>query len=66
MTCGMNALTVGLMARAKSARKPERGNFETLPSGAVRVRVYAGIDPLTGQPAPLPEEDCPSRTGCPG
>jgi integrase/DNA-binding transcriptional regulator YhcF (GntR family) len=37
------------MARAKSARKPERGNFETLPSGAVRVRVYAGIDPLTGR-----------------
>jgi hypothetical protein len=37
------------MARAKTPRKPERGNFETLASGAIRVRVYAGIDPLTGR-----------------
>lgn len=49
MTCGMSRLTVEGMARAKTPRKPERGNFETLASGAIRVRVYAGIDPLTGR-----------------
>jgi integrase len=26
-----------------------RGAIDTLPSGALRVRVYAGIDPLTRQ-----------------
>lgn len=31
-------------------RVRERGNSETLPSGAVRVRVYAGIDPVTKRP----------------
>lgn len=38
------------MARAKTVKKPQRGNFEVLASGAVRVRVYAGVDPLTGRP----------------
>jgi integrase len=37
------------MAPAKTVRKPERGNFEVLRSGAVRVRVYAGKDPVTGR-----------------
>ena len=26
-----------------------RGNIETLASGALRVRVYAGVDPFTGE-----------------
>jgi integrase len=26
-----------------------RGGIDTLPSGACRVRVYAGVDPLTGK-----------------
>ncbi|NLT54989.1 MAG: tyrosine-type recombinase/integrase [Actinomycetales bacterium] len=35
------------MAAASKARKRARGEIETLPSGALRVRVYAGIDPVT-------------------
>src|SRR3954449_12751229 len=27
-------------------RKRQRGEIETLPSGSMRVRVYAGIDPI--------------------
>src|SRR4051812_34809880 len=34
------------MARAARPRKRQRGAIDTLPSGALRVRVYAGIDPL--------------------
>lgn len=30
-------------------RKRQRGEIETLPSGSLRVRVYAGIDPLSGK-----------------
>src|SRR3954447_10777798 len=38
------------MAPAKStARRRARGEVEALPSGSFRVRVYAGIDPLTGK-----------------
>lgn len=29
------------------ARKRTRGEIETLPSGSLRVRVYAGIDPVS-------------------
>ena len=28
-------------------RKRQRGEIETLPSGSLRVRVYAGIDPIS-------------------
>jgi integrase len=36
------------MARARGSRGArERGGFERLPSGALRARVYAGIDPVT-------------------
>lgn len=45
----MNWLTVDAMARPKQRRKSQRGNFEVLGSGAIRVRVYAGVDPLTGR-----------------
>jgi hypothetical protein len=35
-------------ASAKSLRR-QRGEIETLPSGSLRIRVYAGIDALTGK-----------------
>ena len=34
--------------RTKSASR-HRGEIATLPSGSMRVKVYAGIDPLTGK-----------------
>src|SRR5262249_503340 len=36
-------------------RKRIRGEVEELPSGSLRVRVYAGIDPVTRQPHYLTE-----------
>ncbi|MBV9163837.1 MAG: tyrosine-type recombinase/integrase [Pseudonocardiales bacterium] len=35
------------MTRAASRQKRQRGSIDELPSGALRVRVYAGIDPVT-------------------
>jgi integrase len=35
------------MPRTSKARKRARGEIETLPSGSLRVRVYAGIDPVS-------------------
>ena len=35
------------MTRATRGRKRERGGIFELPSGALRVRVYAGVDPVT-------------------
>src|SRR5690349_17492389 len=35
------------MTTAPGPRKRSRGEIETLPSGSLRVRVYAGIDPLS-------------------
>jgi len=38
------------MAASKTpARRRTRGEVEALPSGSFRVRVYAGLDPLTGK-----------------
>ncbi len=37
------------MTATSRARKRARGEIETLPSGALRVRVYAGTDPITGK-----------------
>src|SRR6476660_7379174 len=37
------------MASVSKARKRTRGEIETLPSGSLRVRVYAGTDPLSGK-----------------
>jgi integrase len=37
------------MAKANSPKKRDRGGIDQLPSGAYRVRVYAGIDPVTGR-----------------
>jgi integrase len=35
------------MAGANERKKRDRGGIDELPSGAIRVRVYAGIDPVT-------------------
>lgn len=35
-------------SKTRSDRR-QRGRIETLPSGSLRVSVYAGVDPLTGQ-----------------
>ena len=35
------------MASASRGRSRNRGEVEQLPSGALRVRVYAGIDPVS-------------------
>lgn len=37
------------MARPTTPQPRSRGAVETLPSGALRIRVYAGIDPVTGK-----------------
>ncbi|MHA6793849.1 hypothetical protein ACVGVM_10115 [Pseudonocardia bannensis] len=37
------------MAGSTQRRKRERGSIEALPRGALRVSVYAGIDPVTGR-----------------
>jgi integrase len=37
------------MARTAGARDRSRGEVETLPSGSLRVKVYAGKDPVTGR-----------------
>ncbi|MDT7701012.1 MAG: integrase, partial [Pseudonocardiales bacterium] len=37
------------MAGSTQRRKRQRGSIEELPSGALRVSVYAGIDPVTGR-----------------
>jgi integrase len=35
------------VAKATNPRKREQGSIDELPSGALRVRVYAGLDPIT-------------------
>ncbi|MCK2238089.1 tyrosine-type recombinase/integrase [Crossiella sp. S99.2] len=35
------------MTRAARGKRRQRGSIDTLPSGALRVRVYAGVDPVT-------------------
>ncbi len=37
------------MTAAPGRRRRDRGEVETLPSGALRVRVYAGVDPVSGK-----------------
>ncbi|GAA4552347.1 hypothetical protein [Pseudonocardia xishanensis] len=37
------------MAELKRPRRRQRGSVEQLRSGAFRVRVYAGIDPVSGR-----------------
>ncbi|MBA3488250.1 MAG: site-specific integrase, partial [Longispora sp.] len=35
------------MTQANARSRRQRGQVEQLPSGALRVKVYAGVDPLT-------------------
>ena len=35
------------MAKAINPRKRQQGSVDELPSGALRVRVYTGVDPIT-------------------
>jgi hypothetical protein len=37
------------VTRAKAGRRRTRGTVDVLPSGALRVRVYAGKDPVSGR-----------------
>lgn len=37
------------MATSNGRRKRQRGEIETLPSGSLRVKVYAGEDPISGK-----------------
>jgi hypothetical protein len=47
MVRGAKLLTMCGMAKGDGKKKRQPGNDETLPSGSIRVRVYAGIDPVT-------------------
>ena len=37
------------MGRTGGSSKKQRGSIETLPSGSLRVKVYAGYDPISGR-----------------
>ncbi|MPY78541.1 MAG: tyrosine-type recombinase/integrase [Actinophytocola sp.] len=43
----MDGCRIGPVSTPSKRRKRQRGNIEQLRSGALRVRVYAGVDPLT-------------------
>jgi integrase len=43
------------MTSPTKRKRRVRGGIDTLPSGAIRVRVYAGIDPMTKKPHYLSE-----------
>jgi len=43
------------MPRSRPGRQRSRGTIDELPSGALRVRVYAGTDPVTGRRRDLVE-----------
>jgi integrase len=53
--CDLKECDTGRMPTGPKARKRPRGGIDELPSGALRVRVYAGIDPITKQPHYLKE-----------
>ena len=46
---GLKGRTVRFMAGTTQRRRRPRGFIEKLPSGSLRVKVYAGRDPLTGK-----------------
>ena len=50
------------MAAASRATGRQRGRVETLPSGSLRVKVYAGIDPISGRRNDLTETIPPGPT----
>ncbi|TDD20069.1 hypothetical protein E1218_22990 [Kribbella turkmenica] len=43
------------MAKGIAEKKRQPGNDEALPSRSVRMRVYAGVDPVTNTARYLPE-----------
>jgi hypothetical protein len=47
----MRDASCSLPAMTSDRKRPHRsrGGIDTLPSGALRIRVYAGVDPLTGK-----------------
>jgi integrase len=49
MVHGMNGARVPSVARTNVGKQRARGSIEELPSGGFRVRVYAGVDPMTGR-----------------
>ena len=50
------------MPAASRATGRHRGRIETLPSGSLRVKVYAGTDPITGKRLDLTETIPPGPT----
>ncbi|GHJ14185.1 hypothetical protein [Micromonospora sp. AKA38] len=50
------------MATANGRGKRQRGEIEELPSGSLRVKVYAGIDPITKKRHYLTETIPPGAT----
>jgi integrase len=50
-----DAATLLLVTRRSATPKRQRGSIDELPSGAFRVRVHAGRDPLTGRRHDLTE-----------
>ncbi|MDT7621644.1 MAG: integrase [Pseudonocardiales bacterium] len=62
MTCGTNRWHTPFMSTDSKRRTRQRGNVEEFASGALRVRVYAGIDPVTKQPHYL-RETIPAGAG---
>lgn len=37
------------MGQSQGSSNRQRGSIETLPSGSLRVKVYAGYDPVSGR-----------------
>lgn len=58
---GRTGLTLAVMASKPAPRRRKRGEVEVLPNGSIRVRVYAGVDPITGKRHRL-EEVIPAGT----
>ena len=44
------------VGQTRQSSKRQRGSIETLPSGSLRVKVYAGYDPVSGRRHYLDEE----------
>ena len=53
--------SMGGVTPRKQAQRRRRGSIDPLPSGALRVRVYAGMDPLTGRGTTWSRSSRPAR-----
>jgi hypothetical protein len=47
ITCDANRVGLRSVTRSSAAPARVRGGIDELPSGALRVRVYAGVDPVS-------------------